>query len=116
MFNPDQFDYNDPAEGEVPAWMQDKQAVLWADNKLAHDTILQIFEKILIRVAVLEQGTTAVGEHVTTLYDRVNAIPEINGDLFKYKPRGKEYLSLGSNFDEIYNRIENIEMHQGGFW
>ena len=69
-----------------------------------------------MRIAALEEGTTEVGTHVTTLYDRVNAIPEITGDLFKYRPRGKDYLSLGNNFDEIYNRIENIEMHQGGFW
>ncbi|AIX14676.1 hypothetical protein Syn7803C72_64 [Synechococcus phage ACG-2014d] len=116
MFNPDQFDYNDPREGEIPAWMQDKNAILWQDNKIAHDTILQIFEKVLMRIAALEEGTTEVGTHVTTLYDRVNAIPEITGDLFKYRPRGKDYLSLGNNFDEIYNRIENIEMHQGGFW
>ena len=59
MFDPEKFDFNEiNPSGEVPAWMRDRNSLLWQDNKVAHDAILGIFEKVLSRLGDVEAASS----------------------------------------------------------
>lgn len=108
MFDPEKFDFNEiNPSGEVPAWMRDRNSLLWQDNKVAHDAILGIFEKVLSRLGEVEAAANTLSEHITILYDRVNAIPDLS--MVKYKPEGSDYLTFKENLDHIYERITKVE-------
>ena len=108
MFDPEKFDFNEiNPSGEVPAWMRDRNSLLWQENKVAHDAILVIFEKVLSRLGEVEAAANTLSEHITILYDRVNAIPDLS--MVKYKPEGSDYLTFKENLDHIYERITKVE-------
>ena len=113
MFDPDKIELSDIDCSGVPAWFSDENKALWMDNKVAHDAILHLFENVIGRIQACEDGINTLSQHVNTIYERLGTIPEINGELFqqiKYRPNGKEdYLTLGKNFDHIYERIEALE-------